>query len=328
MKERTPRVSLELVGVSTTAPEKVLFGCLEELVLMCIIDLSPRTEAGIQAAKLLKKRTNESVESTASTGSLVSGADERFPNKTYAALCQQAYALRSNEHSSEQTSGSRRNSESSGNILTVFMNIAFAVDEIGGEATWRWALDKLEKLDRAHGGELDSALAQTIHVLQKYVSNDCSDERRDVADLSEPGSRQSNIEHGGLVGSKLELMTLLLKEHKERCDNSDSKFSALVFVSTRELAAATAGMLEEVPVLAPFVKAQHIVGLSEMTQAKQRVALESFRAGLTNVLVSTSVCGEGIDVPACALVVCASLPNSGTALVQLRGRIRCEENSR
>ncbi|CAN0542481.1 unnamed protein product, partial [Scytosiphon promiscuus] len=77
-----------------------------------------------------------------------------------------------------------------------------------------------------------------------------------------------------------------------------------------------------------FVKATAIVGLEEMTLTEQRTALASFKNGPANVLVSTSVCGEGIDVPACALVVCASLPNSGTALVQLRGRIRCEENCR
>ncbi|CAN0577839.1 unnamed protein product, partial [Ectocarpus sp. 12 AP-2014] len=123
-------------------------------------------------------------------------------------------------------------------------------------------------------------------------------------------------------GSKLAKIAWLLEEHKRACDASGKRFSALVFVSRRELALATPAMLEEAK---PFVKAQSIVGLSEMTLNQQRRALASFQNGLKNVLVSTSVCGEGIDVPACALVVCASLPSSGTELVQLRGRIRSKE---
>lgn len=87
-------------------------------------------------------------------------------------------------------------------------------------------------------------------------------------------------------------------------------------------------MLEAEPILAPFVKVQYIAGLTDMTQEKQRLVMNSFREGPSNVVVSTSVCGEGIDVPACALVLCASLPNSGTALVQLRGRVRCEKNAK
>lgn len=124
-------------------------------------------------------------------------------------------------------------------------------------------------------------------------------------------------------GSKLAKIALLLEQHKRACDASGKRFSALVFVSRRDLARATPAMLEAA--LPGFVRAQSVVGLSEMTLNQQRAALGSFRDGAKNVLVSTSVCGEGIDVPACALVVCASLPSSGTELVQLRGRIRSKE---
>lgn len=99
------------------------------------------------------------------------------------------------------------------------------------------------------------------------------------------------------------------------------------------LASTTPGLLKTymeraMPELSKVVSARCIVGLSEMSRAEQSKALGGFKNGDFNVLVSTNVCSEGIDIPACGLVVCTSLPNSGTALVQLRGRIRCGKNCR
>ncbi|CAN0178898.1 unnamed protein product [Ectocarpus sp. 6 AP-2014] len=207
------------------------------------------------------------------------------------------------------------------------MNLSFAVDEIGGEAIWQRALEELDNgrtsgssSSSGEGNEFsDPELEETIGVLKENLSA--------VATVSGSDGGSAAASGGDAVrragGSKLAKIAWLLEEHKRACDASGKRFSALVFVSRRELARATPAMLEEAK---PFVKAQSIVGLSEMTLNQQRRALASFQNGLKNVLVSTSVCGEGIDVPACALVVCASLPSSGTELIQLRGRIRSKEN--
>lgn len=224
------------------------------------------------------------------------------------------------------------------------MSLAFSVDEVGGEAIWRQVLDELEyqKAGRSGGEEgvadaaaddtnHDPGLEETIDVITEHLGDSSSDNDSDAGSGAEAGAGGGG--RGGtrsvdVTGSKLEKMAGFLKEHKDKCDQSGSPFSALLFVSTRVLAGTTPEMLHEIPLIRSFVKAQAIVGLEEMTLAEQRTALASFKDGPANVLVSTSVCGEGIDVPACALVICASLPNSGTALVQLRGRIRCEENCR
>ncbi|PHH72273.1 hypothetical protein CDD80_4653 [Ophiocordyceps camponoti-rufipedis] len=62
--------------------------------------------------------------------------------------------------------------------------------------------------------------------------------------------------------------------------------------------------------------------LFEFPGETEQDGLEAFRAGTVNLLVGTSVLEEGIDVPACNLVVCFDLPDNYKALVQRRGRAR------
>ena len=223
--------------------------------------------------------------------------------------------------------------------LQHLVNASFAVDEMGGRATWERLLEELERGVRPRpGGDPDLALEEAIRVVRSHLSEGGSSEPEVAAGAmttttstatlnnstrSSSSSSSSSSGSSGVGGSKLAKVALLLEQHKRACDASAKRFSALVFVSTRDLAHATPAMLETA--LPGFVRAQAVVGLSEMTLNQQRVALGAFRDGAKNVLVSTSVCGEGIDVPACALVVCASLPSSGTELVQLRGRIRSKE---
>eukprot|EP00752_Nemacystus_decipiens_P002257 g2138.t1 len=237
------------------------------------------------------------------------------------------------------------------------MNVAFAVDEMGGRAAWEAVLEELERGRPGPGGDLDLELEVAIQMVKHYLPG----VETSPPDLSEDGSGEPEAAAGAITtsttatanwhnesststtssgrisgrssssgsravgGSKLAKIAILLEQHKRECDESGKRFSALVFVSRRDLALAAPAMLEAAARPAGFVRAQAVVGLSEMTLNQQRVALGAFREGAKNVLVSTSVCGEGIDVPACALVVCASLPSSGTDLVQLRGRIRSKE---
>lgn len=59
-----------------------------------------------------------------------------------------------------------------------------------------------------------------------------------------------------------------------------------------------------------------------MTVAQQIETLTQIRKGVYQVVVATSVAEEGLDLPACDLVVQMDPPNSVTALVQIRGRAR------
>ncbi|KAL5615423.1 hypothetical protein BROUX41_005469 [Berkeleyomyces rouxiae] len=64
-----------------------------------------------------------------------------------------------------------------------------------------------------------------------------------------------------------------------------------------------------------------------LRDAKKNNALTDFRTGKANILVATSVLEEGIDVPACNLVVCFDPPADFKSFIQRRGRARSKESS-
>ncbi|XP_053309397.1 ATP-dependent RNA helicase DHX58 isoform X2 [Spea bombifrons] len=63
-----------------------------------------------------------------------------------------------------------------------------------------------------------------------------------------------------------------------------------------------------------------------MTQKQQKEVIERFRHGHLNLLISTSVAEEGLDIPQCNIVVRYGLMTNETAMIQARGRARAENS--
>ncbi|CAL4104017.1 unnamed protein product, partial [Meganyctiphanes norvegica] len=112
--------------------------------------------------------------------------------------------------------------------------------------------------------------------------------------------------------------------------------TGLVFVERRSTAKILYDMLlmisEQGNGDLAWVKPRYVVGVScrpgvdihlaELELRKQKKALEEFRKGICNIIVTTSVLEEGVDVRKCNIVLRFDLPQNFRAYVQSRGRAR------
>ncbi|EZA57930.1 Fanconi anemia group M protein [Ooceraea biroi] len=110
-----------------------------------------------------------------------------------------------------------------------------------------------------------------------------------------------------------------LLEHHFRSNNGDQRDTrAIVFVEYRDI-------VNEVYVLLlqskPIIRPQMFVGQAGQKQKQQIKALEDFRSNRVNVLISTSIGEEGLDVGEVDLIICFDVSqHSPTRLVQRMGR--------
>ena len=117
----------------------------------------------------------------------------------------------------------------------------------------------------------------------------------------------------------------LLEEHFST--KPDSK--GLFFVRAIKHTQFVADWIKLHPKLSKFLKPSSICGHSKkgMTKEEQVSVIEGFRRGDLNLLVSTSVLEEGLDVPECNLVIRFQILSNDIADVQAEGRARAEEST-
>ncbi|TLD21123.1 hypothetical protein PspLS_09029 [Pyricularia sp. CBS 133598] len=134
----------------------------------------------------------------------------------------------------------------------------------------------------------------------------------------------------GTTSNKLQALLKILRG----CEGSSV---GIIFVKER----ATAGILSQLLAIIPDINARYKVGCMVGTsryvsrkksihevlqQGDDLISLEKFRSGAINLLVATSVLEEGIDVPACNLVICFDMPPNLKSFIQRRGRARMRES--
>ena len=105
---------------------------------------------------------------------------------------------------------------------------------------------------------------------------------------------------------------------------------AIVFASTKKQVSCICEWIANLPPdhnLKPRVVVGHTDDTgSGMTDPEKEEALAGFREGRYNILVATSVLEEGIDVPACNLVIRYEHVTNEIAKVQAEGRARAENS--
>lgn len=122
-------------------------------------------------------------------------------------------------------------------------------------------------------------------------------------------STQNNLD----ISPKLnELKKIMLKKDWKKI---------IVFVQTRTLAKALCRFAKQDAELG-HLRIEMIVGSEGLSRAQMMHALQKFKLGDSNVLVSTSACEEGVDVSGCDRVILFDGVNSGRQLIQSKGRAR------
>lgn len=112
----------------------------------------------------------------------------------------------------------------------------------------------------------------------------------------------------------------------------DRDVVGIIFVKERAMVTMLYEVLLSCPRIAERYRIGCMVGASTHSSRKRtlyefwgeanQTGLRDFQLGAVNLLIGTSVLEEGIDIPACNLIVCFDKPNSPKAFIQRRGRAR------
>ncbi|KAK3683654.1 hypothetical protein B0T22DRAFT_255922 [Podospora appendiculata] len=151
------------------------------------------------------------------------------------------------------------------------------------------------------------------------------DERRYLADAFRKIDLTKVTEEPIQLSAKTQKLLEILGSH-----TGDTM--GIVFVKERATVAVLSHILSVHPSTRGRYRVGSMVGTSkapgsrkvflDLSRKEDLFSLENFRKGKTNLLVATSVLEEGIDVPACNLVICFDEPSNLKSFIQRRGRAR------
>ncbi|KAI6045135.1 hypothetical protein EDC04DRAFT_2638648 [Pisolithus marmoratus] len=207
----------------------------------------------------------------------------------------------------------------------------------------KWALTVLSKLGmmaRAMGYLMEASVSMCLNCLQEYVTEkekDHDGKKGSKNALKNDATFQkllSELEnHKGRPGGfgmhpKMETLKLLLMQHFGSRMSEDGETGedtkAMVFVTYRECVDEIVAMLNEER---PLLKATKFVGQGldkqgrkGFAQKEQLEVIRKFKTGEFNVLVSTSIGEEGLDIGEVDMIVCYDAQKTPIRMLQRVGR--------
>lgn len=130
-----------------------------------------------------------------------------------------------------------------------------------------------------------------------------------------------------LISDKVKSLIGILMKYRNDALSQGSGWSAIIFVEQRLVALGLSHLLSTISSLdwlrvSPFMGAGRNFGEINFNEDVQREILKKFRTNEVNLLVSTSVAEEGIDVKSCSLVIRFDPAPTAQSFNQSRGRAR------
>uniref|UniRef100_A0A8C3V3Q2 RNA helicase n=1 Tax=Catharus ustulatus TaxID=91951 RepID=A0A8C3V3Q2_CATUS len=142
-------------------------------------------------------------------------------------------------------------------------------------------------------------------------------------------SLQALAEDQRYENPKLGKLEEILREHFQSLGTS----RGIVFTKTRQSAHSLLSWLQTTAThRRQRIRAAVLTGAGysnqtrHMTQNEQQNVIKQFREGALNLLFSTSVAEEGLDIPECNIVVRYGLMTNEISMMQARGRARAENS--
>ncbi|KAJ1536405.1 hypothetical protein HK096_010914, partial [Nowakowskiella sp. JEL0078] len=132
------------------------------------------------------------------------------------------------------------------------------------------------------------------------------------------------------LSPKLHILFRVLEERSKAAKESGSVFRAMIFVEKRTTSKILCELINNfAPIKFPTIICSFVTGHGEarslsgkMNSQVQKNVFDQFRRGEVNTMVVTRVAEEGVDIPACRLVIIFDLFRTHTGYVQSRGRAR------
>lgn len=138
------------------------------------------------------------------------------------------------------------------------------------------------------------------------------------------------------VSDKTRSLIECLLAEKEEAEAAGETYSCIVFVQRRDEVLALAEVLAHHPDTKDVFSVGTLLGTSDSThrhslmditrslvrEVPQDVVLSDFKTGARNLIISTAVAEEGIDIQACGSVIRWDLPQNMASWAQSKGRAR------